>query len=358
MIQKLTKKLSSLLLAASVVLSMLPIPARALESCVHAGESGTCTACGAVEITRENFPDDAFRAFLQGETYGADGWLTTKELSDVTVINVYGQGIADLTGIGYFTELTHLTCSDNRLTELDLSQNTALEALYCTYNQLATLDVSRNGNLKTLGCGSNYLTSLDLGNNAKLVDLSAAGNVYTVELSANRKLDLRTLPGEFDVSRAKNWVGGTVEGTVLTANGSAVTYDYEVGQGKTVSFTLYCVVRADCSHAWQEATCTSAKTCTLCGKTEGEALGHAWKDATCTEAKTCTRCGVTEGASLGHIWKDATCTEAKTCTRCGVTEGDSLGHVWKDPTCNEAGVCTRCGATGEPALGHAWKGAT
>jgi len=29
-----------------------------------------------------------------------------------------------------------------------------------------------------------------------------------------------------------------------------------------------------CKHEWQDATCTTPTTCTLCGKTEGEALGH------------------------------------------------------------------------------------
>ena len=34
------------------------------------------------------------------------------------------------------------------------------------------------------------------------------------------------------------------------------------------------------SHEWQEATCTEAKTCSVCGETEGKALGHTWKEAT------------------------------------------------------------------------------
>ncbi len=39
-----------------------------------------------------------------------------------------------------------------------------------------------------------------------------------------------------------------------------------------------------CAHEWVEATCTEPKTCSLCGETEGEALGH-------TEGPTlCERC--------------------------------------------------------------------
>ena len=37
-----------------------------------------------------------------------------------------------------------------------------------------------------------------------------------------------------------------------------------------------------------------------------------------------------------HEWTDATCTSPKTCTTCGDTEGSALGHNYVD------GVCTRC----------------
>ena len=110
-------------------------------------------------------------------------------------------------------------------------------------------------------------------------------------------------------------------------------------------------------HIWTEPTCTEPKTCTVCGETEGAALGHDWKEPTCTEPKTCARCGETEGAALGHDWKEPTCTEPKTCARCGATEGEALGHDYTDATCIEEGVCRRCGET-VPAKGHDWNDAT
>lgn len=33
------------------------------------------------------------------------------------------------------------------------------------------------------------------------------------------------------------------------------------------------------------------------------------------------------GCCLSHEWADATCEEPKTCTKCGKTEGDALGHT-------------------------------
>ncbi len=81
------------------------------------------------------------------------------------------------------------------------------------------------------------------------------------------------------------------------------------------------------THIWQEATCTTAKTCTVCGLKEGEALGHNFSEATCTTPKTCLVCGETEGLPIHHIesdWiidKEATKTEYgskhKECTVCG-----------------------------------------
>ena len=85
-----------------------------------------------------------------------------------------------------------------------------------------------------------------------------------------------------------------------------------------------------CPHSeWNPATCTSPKTCSMCGEVEGEALGHDWVEATCTSPKTCSRCGETEGEAKGHVpgeWKQekpdysaATITTAQKCSVCGAT---------------------------------------
>ncbi|MBR4626506.1 MAG: hypothetical protein IKO47_02155 [Ruminococcus sp.] len=90
-------------------------------------------------------------------------------------------------------------------------------------------------------------------------------------------------------------------------------------------------------HTWVEATCDKAKTCSVCGKTDGQPQGHKYdKSKICTEDAVCERCGKTIKAA-GHKWKDATCTAPKTCTVCGATEGGALGHA------PENGYCKRCG---------------
>lgn len=179
------------------------------------------------------------------------------------------------------TALESLDCSINELKQLNVSGCTALKKLSCSSNQLTTLDVSKNVNLTFLNCGSNQLTALDVSNNPKLEDLSCDYNSLTLldlsknpeleilscrkngftslDLDANKKIgekilylenqfyhkgvlnagetfDMKTLPGSFDPSRTKNWIGGTVYAAgILTVDADAteVTYDYQTKSGNT-----------------------------------------------------------------------------------------------------------------------------
>lgn len=53
-----------------------------------------------------------------------------------------------------------------------------------------------------------------------------------------------------------------------------------------------------CKHEWQEATCDTPKTCSLCQTTDGEAMGHNWTNASYTTPKTCSVCKKTDGSKL------------------------------------------------------------
>ena len=33
------------------------------------------------------------------------------------------------------------------------------------------------------------------------------------------------------------------------------------------------------------------------------------------------------GCGKAHVWEEATCTSPKTCTECGITEGEASGHT-------------------------------
>lgn len=116
-------------------------------------------------------------------------------------------------------------------------------------------------------------------------------------------------------------------------------------------FAFCCLMLTGChmNHEWQEATCTTPKTCTIGGETEGEPLGHTWVEATCSEPKHCSVCGEIEGEPLAHTWIEATCSEPKHCSVCGEIEGEPLGHTWIEANYQQPAICEICGETeGEP----------
>ncbi|MCM1252318.1 MAG: hypothetical protein NC321_05820 [Clostridium sp.] len=122
-----------------------------------------------------------------------------------------------------------------------------------------------------------------------------------------------------------------------------------------ISTLSVCCMLTGChmSHEWQEATCTTPRTCSVGGETEGEALGHTWVDATCSEAKHCSVCGEIEGETLAHTWVDATCSAPKTCSVCGETEGKALEHTLTEANYQQPATCEVCGETvGEPLTAY------
>ena len=287
------------------------------------------------------------------------------------------------------TALTSLLCAKNQLASLDVSKNTALEELSCWGNQLTSLDVSANTALKDLDCGQNQLTSLDLSANPKLSfsHCSTNNNTYRLTLDASRTLDLTTLPGSFDVTKAGYWSGGTVAGTVLTVDGGAeqVTYSYTCGNGITAYFTLTCdKARYTVTFGNDRApaqTVTHGETAVEPPKpTSPGHIFKAWyagnapydfntpvtqdlhledwwnicnhsgstEKSTCTATAVCTVCGGTIRA-LKHLWgawlpDSGAATHTRTCTR-GVphTETEACADNNKDHTCDTCGkVLTQC----------------
>ena len=231
------------------------------------GENGIAVQSAGVAIDDANFPDANFRTIVENYDTNKDSSLSDTEIAAVEEIDCSYKAITNLKGIEYFTALkrlncesnqlttldvsknkalTYLDCGDNKLTTLDVSKNTALTRLYCLYNQLTTLDVSKNTTLTELNCKYNQLTSLDLSNTN--IDILYGGdNLYVIVVSNNRAFDLSTLPGNFDVAKTSEWSGGTVSGSTLTVDSdkNIVTYKYDCGKGKRVTFTLGCVQSAD-----------------------------------------------------------------------------------------------------------------
>ena len=190
--------------------------------------------------------------------------LTELDLSQNTALESLDCSINELKqlNVSGCTALKKLSCSSNQLTTLDVSKNTNLIKLECSSNLLAVLDVSNNPKLEDLSCDYNSLTLLDLRKNPELEILSCRKNGLTsLDLDANKKIgekilylenqfyhkgvlnagetfDMKTLPGSFDPSRTKNWIGGTVDAAgILTVDADAteVTYDYQTKSGNTAA---------------------------------------------------------------------------------------------------------------------------
>ena len=197
---------------------------------------------------------------------------------------------------------------------------------------------------------------------------------------------------------------------VCTVCGSGCVHDYEAettdptctAQGyttytcKVCEYTYKGDYKDPLEHNWQDATCTEAKKCSLCGATDGDPKGHNYTTEvtapTCTAqgytTHTCTGCGdvivdnytpVTEHTAGVPVEKnrvEPSCTEdgsydsVTCCTGCGKelssvpgvipAKGHSNEDAFTAPNCTEQGytthTCTVCGNVTVdnyiPATGH------
>jgi len=157
-------------------------------------------------------PDDNFEAYLEANGMGNgiinDDYVTTSSIDTVPYLGISALNISDLTGIEDFTTLTFLDCYDNQLTSLDISQNaidflicynnqittinlnTDLYVLDCSNNNITNLNVSANTNLTYLYCSSNQLTNISLTTNTALIDFRLEHNQFSnLDLSNNINLE-------------------------------------------------------------------------------------------------------------------------------------------------------------------------
>ena len=331
----MNRKLLTALLALCAALCLLPALALA-------------EGAADVAIDPTNFPDANFRAYVaKNFDTDKDNCLTPEELAAAESMRLIGKSIGDLTGIEHFTALTHLRCQKNQLTSLDLSANPKLSFSHCSTNN----------------------------------------NTYRLTLDASRTLDLTTLPGSFDVTKASYWSGGTVVGTVLTVDGGAeqVTYSYDCGNDITAYFTLTCdkaryTVTFGNDRAPAQTVTHGEKAVEPPKPTSPGHIFKAWyagnepydfdtpvtqdlhledwwnicnhsgstEKSTCTATAVCTVCGG-KIRTLKHLWgawlpDSGAATHTRTCTR-GVphTETEACADNNKDHTCDTCGkVLTQC----------------
>ena len=202
----------------------------------------TRLSCGSNKLTELDVSKNAKLEMLDCES---DSLLSYMKLTKLDVsqnkalkkLNCYGVKMQELNVSGC-TALEKLDCGGNQLTALDVSKNPELKDLYCRNNLLAKLDVSKNSKLASISCGKNGLTSLDLDKNKEITYVNLDNHQFYNKgtLPAGETFDMKTLPGSFDPSRTKHWIGGTVDAAgILTVDADAkeVTYDYQTKSGNT-----------------------------------------------------------------------------------------------------------------------------
>lgn len=143
---------------------------------------------GSIKVkTEEPFKDEVFRSYvLANFDTDRDGGISQREALDVDTIKVVTENIADLAGIGIFTNLYYLYCAgisedkfkfdaglEGALTALDVSKNTKLNYLSCGHNRITELNLQNNILLRYLDCNNTLITALDLSNNKNIENLEA-----------------------------------------------------------------------------------------------------------------------------------------------------------------------------------------
>lgn len=316
--RKKSTRLLSAALAVCMMLSALPVGAFAAQPAAASAESSVSTQAeeDAVAIDATNFPDGAFRQYVADNfDKDKDGALNQTERNAVKEIRISNSGCTSLQGLKYFSKLTDLFCSDNNLTELDVSENpelkrlicynnsltslnlnknTKLGSLNCNNNKLTVLDLRENKSLSWLRCNNNCLTSLDLRNNPQIGDLQVGFQRYQILANDDRTYDLHQLPGKFELDGVAtgSWEGGTVDPTtwILKANSTTVTYKYKVDDGFRFPVTLdvhwhnYQWNHNGTKH-WRE--CTTAN----CPGLTAEQVAKTTHDYTDAKDNDCNTCG-------------------------------------------------------------------
>jgi ketopantoate hydroxymethyltransferase len=115
-----------------------------------------------VSAQTTSIPDSAFEQALIDLNIDSDGVVNgivlTSDISSVTSLDVKNKNIQDLTGIEDFTALELLNVRNNKLTELDISNNVELTILHCGANLISRLDLTNNNKLVSLIAENNNLT--------------------------------------------------------------------------------------------------------------------------------------------------------------------------------------------------------
>lgn len=149
--------------------------------------------------------------------------LTELDLSkfpNLTKLSCYLNELTEL-DLSHVPNLTMLSCSENELGELNLSRVPNLSVLLCDADDLNGLNLSEVPNLTKLSCSNNQLTELDLSQVPNITMLRCVGNqLAELDFSQVPNLKLLWCNGnqitELDIRNLQNL-------TELWCNGNQIT---------------------------------------------------------------------------------------------------------------------------------------
>lgn len=143
------------------------------------------------EVSIINIPDANFKAvLLKRFDIDKDNEISLEEARKVTYLSLENNNITSLEGLQYFVSLTYISCYNNQISEIDLSNCINLERLIVGKNNLTSLDVSKNIKLKELHCAYNFIEHLDISNNIELSRLYCIyNNLSSLNVSNNLALE-------------------------------------------------------------------------------------------------------------------------------------------------------------------------
>jgi uncharacterized repeat protein (TIGR01451 family) len=124
--------------------------------------------------------DNAVARNLSGDYFVIDsnnnGEIEVQEAEQVTHLEVENASISSLVGIEKFTNLISLQCTNNQISNLDISSLKKLTDLNCNSNLLTVLAITGAVSLENLYCQSNLLESLNASNLTNLIFLECSQN--------------------------------------------------------------------------------------------------------------------------------------------------------------------------------------
>lgn len=161
-------------------------------------------------------PDDAFEQKLINLGYDIaplDDYVPTSNINTITNLTINGDPISDLTGIEDFIALEYFTLKYTNVTNLDLSNNTALIKINCPSNIISNLNINGLSSLTELILFDNNISSINLSTNTSLIKFNGGYNPYTT-------LDFSNCPNI-------EWIGSP-HGSLTSVNLTGVTLLEEV----------------------------------------------------------------------------------------------------------------------------------